>query len=262
MFRRLSASSSKCKQLMQRAFSQSASIVGNIQLDHSQMMIQLHQAQLAFAKKETEFAKKETEFAKKETELVSAKKEIEFAKKETELVSAKKEAELVSAKKETEFANKETELVSAKKEAEKLQNQVEYLTKEVNREIAYKLHYAGKLTVRAIIEQYEQFFGKKLLQSNQGRKEKWVAFLDDANHFVKFDEKGFKPENVATIVATLYNSASAQIHSIETVENLVIPVKGLNEDQIKLLDILIELTGWKGTIVLATKLIENSPFEN
>jgi hypothetical protein len=224
---------------MQRAFSQSASIVGNIQLDHSQMMIQLHQAQLAFAKQETEFAKKEIE-------LVSAKKEIELAKKEIELVSAKKEIELVSAK----------------KEAEKLQNQVEYLTKEVNREIAYKLHFAGKLTVRAIIEQYEQFFGKKLLQSNQGRKEKWVAFLDDANHFVKFDEKGFNPENVAAIVATLYNSASAQIHSIESVENLVIPVKGLNEDQIKLLNILIELTGWKGTIVLATKVIENSPFEN
>ena len=239
MFRRLYASSSKCKHLMQRPFSQSASIVGNIQLDHSQMMIQLHQAQLAFAKQETEFARKETE----------------FAKKETELVSAKKEAELVSAK-------KETELVSAKKEAEKLQNQVEYLTKEVNREIAYKLHYASKLTVRGIIEQYEQSFGKKLQQSNQGRKEKWLAFLDDANHFVKFDEKGFKPENVATIVATLYNSASAQIHSIETVENLVIPVKGLNEDQIKVLDILIELTGWKGTIVLATKVIENSPFEN
>ena len=221
MFRRLYASSSKCKHLMQRPFSQSASIVGNIQLDHSQMMIQLHQAQLAFAKQETEFARKETEFAKKEIELVSAKKE-----------------------------------------AEKLQNQVEYLTKEVNREIAYKLHYASKLTVRGIIEQYEQSFGKKLQQSNQGRKEKWLAFLDDANHFVKFDEKGFKPENVATIVATLYNSASAQIHSIETVENLVIPVKGLNEDQIKVLDILIELTGWKGTIVLATKVIENSPFEN
>ena len=257
MFRRLYASSSKCKHLMQRPFSQSASIVGNIQLDHSQMMIQLHQAQLAFAKQETEFARKETEFAKKETELVSAKKEAELvsAKKETELVSAKKEIELVSAK-------KETELVSAKKEAEKLQNQVEYLTKEVNRETAYKLHYASKLTVRGIIEQYEQSFGKKLQQSNQGRKEKWVAFLDDAIHFVKFDEKGFKPENVATIVATLYNSASAQIHSIETVENLVIPVKGLNEDQIKVLDILIELTGWKGTIVLATKVIENSPFEN
>ena len=260
MFRRLYASSSKCKHLMQRPFSQSASIVGNIQLDHSQMMIQLHQAQLAFAKQETEFARKETEFAKKETELVSARKETEFAKKEAELVSAKKETEF--AKKETEFANKETELVSAKKEAEKLQNQVEYLTKEVNREIAYKLHYASKLTVRGIIEQYEQSFGKKLQQSNQGRKEKWVAFLDDAIHFVKFDEKGFKPENVATIVATLYNSASAQIHSIETVENLVIPVKGLNEDQIKVLDILIELTGWKGTIVLATKVIENSPFEN
>jgi hypothetical protein len=167
--------------------------------------------------------------------------------------------ELLAAKKDAEAAKREAELMKAN-----LQLQVQNLTEKLNTESAYKLHYAKKLTVRAIIEQYEQSFGVNSKKEIQGRYQRWKAFLDanPDSAFVKFAANGFTSDSVANTVTMLYNSASAQIHSIDNVANLVIPMNGLNEDQIKLLHILIELTGWKEIITLGTKLNENSQSED
>jgi hypothetical protein len=227
MFSRIAAFA-KPKHLIRRAFFQ---LAWNRQPEHNQMTILLHQTQLEAAKKDAEVAKKDAEIAKKDSLLIST--QLSFAKKESQL------------------------------EKENLQKDVQILTKELNRTTAYMLHYAKQLTVRAIIERFEQSFGENLKKSKQGRQERWTAFLNaKSTAFDKISENGFSVESVADIVTMLYNSASAQLHSIEHIEGLGITVSGFNDDQIKLLHILIELTGWSGTVTLVTKLNENSQSKN
>jgi hypothetical protein len=115
------------------------------------------------------------------------------------------------------------------------------------------------MTVRAVIEQFEQSFGQNFKKLHQGRQAQRRAFLTEKQSvFIKFSEQGFKQtEEVVDTITMLYNSTSAQIHSQEILEKLAIPVDGFDGDQIKLLRILIELTGSKETVILLNANSDN-----
>ena len=130
------------------------------------------------------------------------------------------------------------------------EKEVEWLKEQKDSETAYKLHYMQLLSVRGLIEEYEKNFGESLRKKRTSRFEKWKTYLESGKEkFRPFEEAGFTVDQVCHHVDTIYNSHSADVHSLKLVEGLVLKVKGkLTLDQMKVVQIINEESRWKDII--------------
>ncbi|KAJ3112422.1 hypothetical protein HDU96_004565 [Phlyctochytrium bullatum] len=129
---------------------------------------------------------------------------------------------------------------------------LEWMTIERDRELMYRLHCEGKLTVRALIQIYEMKFSDKIARLNAPRMEKWMIYLNGHDKRSKpFEEAGYYMENAGEEVQELFKSSSAEIHSVKADSGLLlIKATGrLTPDQVAVLKAMVKSAGWRSVII-------------
>ena len=126
----------------------------------------------------------------------------------------------------------------------------EHLIKEKEHETLYKKHYQKLLTVRSVIENFEKSFGEAIQKKKIPRVEKWKEFLSSYEEkFKPFKDAGFTIETVSDAIDIIFKRHSADIHSVQSVEVLVLEVRGiLTDDQAKIVPIIVQISPWKDMI--------------
>lgn len=149
--------------------------------------------------------------------------------------------------KEIALIEKETALI-------KLENKEELfklVLKQKENETVLKLHYQQLLTVRSIIEKYENAFGKNLLDQKISRYNKWKQFLKSPLNFKPFQDAGFTEDEVCNSIDQIYKRHSADIHSVRAEEGLVIQAGNLlTGPELEIVKIIVANSPWQGLITI------------
>ena len=169
-----------------------------------------------------------------------------------ELNEREKREEKSSLKIQQLEENKSLEIQLREEKIQSLLKEQEHLIKEKEHETLYKKHYQKLLTVRSVIENFEKSFGEAIQKKKISRVEKWKEFLSSSEEkFKPFKEAGFTIETVSDAIDIIFKRHSADIHSVQSVEGLVLEVRGiLTDDQAKIVQIIVQSSPWKDMIII------------
>ena len=118
-------------------------------------------------------------------------------------------------------------------------------------ETVQKLHYQQLLTVRSIIEKYENGFGKNIVDQNISRYKKWKQFLKSPLNFKPFEDAGFTKDEVCNSIDKIYKRHSADIHSVRADHGLVIQAGNLlTGPELEIVKIIVANSPWQGLITI------------
>ena len=163
---------------------------------------------------------------------------------------------------ETPIDEKESLLVSlVEKEKEPLEKDIKFkdeqiktISKELDETTLYKLHLQQLLTVRTLIEKYEDSFGEKLKKKNISRLDKWKEFLSSSDErFKPFLDSGLELEVVCKEIDFIYNNHSALIHSTKVLDTFNLEARGLlSANQLRIVYLIIKDSPWKDMITISS----------
>ena len=164
-----------------------------------------------------------------------------------------KESLLVSLV-EKETLEKDSQIQLQQKDIEFKDEKIKNISKELDETTLYKLHLQQLLTVRTLIEKYEDSFGEKLKKKNISRLDKWKEFLSSSDErFKPFLDSGLELEVVCKEIDFIYNNHSALIHSTKVLDTFNLEARGLlSANQLRIVYLIIKDSPWKDMITISS----------
>ncbi|KAJ3119239.1 hypothetical protein HK100_000409 [Physocladia obscura] len=161
-----------------------------------------------------------------------------------------KKNERIIAEKEKLIAEKDKRITETKAVHTLLMNE---LNLKYEKAVFARAHLESMLSVRFLIETFEQRFCKKIRNLNVSRIDKWKAyFSESSDRFAPFAAATSLSETaVSDEIHSLFNSKSACIHSSHILGNDAFAIhvrKGLSATQLDLVNVMIKISGWDVTV--------------